>query len=124
MSKNDEQGFKSSDPEYMNNFTKLLEKKSIPYRYSGEYVMYKYSDKDQVEEIINMLSSTISIQHVVEEVRKYFRSLLDEENIEYIAQDKDDGSWTMWWPHSKEQEEIITLKVVELYFNKVSNGTK
>jgi hypothetical protein len=51
-----------------------------------------------------------------EKVRKYFRSLLDKEAIEYLALKKEGGSWTMWWPKNDQQQQAIELKTVEFAF--------
>jgi len=100
----------------MENFMALLNKRNIPYQYSEGYIRYKKNVRPQVEEIEGLLSHTQSIQFKNEKVRKYFRDLLDEEGVEYLALEKENGSWTMWWPHSDEQERALSLKTVEYAF--------
>ena len=111
IGENDEQAIKSSSDEYMENFMLLMDKKKIPYRYSDGYVWYKYKVKREVEKVEKMLSSTMSSQYKDEEVREYFRSLLDKEGVDYIPLSKDGGSWTMWWPRNEEQDREIELNV-------------
>jgi len=112
----DEQAFKSSDPEFMQNFMALLDNRNISYRYGDGYIRYKNDVKSQVKEVENLLSHTKSTQFKNKKVREYFRSLLDEEGIEYLALNKDGDSWTMWWANDDEKEQEIQLKVVEFAF--------
>ena len=113
----DEQGFTSTNQEYMNNFMALLEKRNIPYAYTGGYIMYKKDVKLHVEEINELLAHTQSVQYKNVKVREYFRALLDKEGIEYLALSKEGGSWTMWWPKSEAQGNAIELKTVSYAFD-------
>jgi hypothetical protein len=117
-----ERAFKSSNPEYMENFMALLDKRGISYQYTDGYFRYTTDVESQVEEVKKRLSSTKSVKYEDEAVRKYFRSLLDKEGIEYLPLKKEGGSWTMWWPESEGQEQAIQLKAVEFAFANKKNG--
>lgn len=117
-----EQGIKSTDKEYMENLMRLMDKRNINYKYSDGYIRFDSSVKPEIEKIEELLSSTQSVQYKNEEVRKYFRKILDKEKIEYIPLSKEGGTWTMWWPENEKQENQILLNVVNYAFdNKLPN---
>ena len=111
-----ERGFTSTNKEYMENFMALLDKRSIPYYYQDGYLRYSTDVESEIEIVKNMLSSTKSTKFEDGEVRKYFRSLLEKEGIEYLPLTKEGGVWTMWWPSSEEQAQSIEVKVVEFAY--------
>ncbi len=117
ISVSDERGFKTSNTEYMNNLMLLLDKRGIQYQYSGGYIRYKKKDEAEFKDAQERLYSVKGAKFEEEEVRNYYRNLLDEESIDYIIPQKDNGTWTLWWPDSENQQREIELKTVEYAFS-------
>ena len=113
FSMDDEQVYQSSDQEHMENITKLLSQRGIPFESKDGKIRYKRSVKAEFNKAQRAFSSATSVKFVDPDVREYFRNILNTEGIEYIEPDRDGGSWTMWWPESEDRKMNILNQVVE-----------
>jgi len=117
FSVSDEVGYKSSNTDHMIDLMALLDKRGIQYKYSNGWIRYKKINETEFKNAQDSLSSVKGVQFKEVKVRDYFRNLLDDESIEYIIPQKDNNTWTLWWPKSEEQQREFELKTVEYAFS-------
>ncbi|WP_455198302.1 hypothetical protein [Kaarinaea lacus] len=104
---------KSSDPEHLDLLMTLLDNRNIPYEYSEGRISYRDDVKDEVEKAEKSLATAASVQYIDTDLREHFHSILYMEDIEFLALDRDGGSWTLWWAGSKDREMEILNQVTE-----------
>lgn len=115
---NDEQGLKYSNPDDMENLMLIMEEMKIPYRFSEGTIWYQYKFIGEVQKTEKMLSSASYTRYENPKFQEYFKSVLEEENIEYFSVKKDSVDSVMWWPTSEEVSIEVNQKVAELYYKK------
>lgn len=113
LSAGDDLTLQSADQEHLDLLMKLLESRNIPYEVGEGSVRYNREVKDQIHEVEQALKTAVSTQYVDSDLREHFHSILYLDNIEFVALDRDGGSWTLWWAGSKDREMEILNQVTE-----------
>ena len=115
-------GFRSSDIEYMDLFLAQLEKEAIPHNIGSDgMILYKLTDETKVQEIHKKVKARLalvsSLKFEEAEAREYLKALLEEKDLKYSVEERDDGIWIKWYPESKEQEAEVQMAVVQHVFD-------
>ena len=110
----------SSDQEHLGLLMMLLDNRNIPYEYSEGRLRYSREVRDEIQKAEKSLATAASVQYVDSDIRAHFHSILYLSDIEFLALDRegDDGSWTLWWPVSKDNEMDVLNQVTEYKINR------
>lgn len=120
LSADDDLVVKSSDREHLGLLMMLLDSRNIPYEYSKGQLRYRRDVRDEIEKAEKSLATAAVVQYVDSDIRAHFHSILYLSDIEFLALDRDgdDGSWTLWWPVSKDNEMEVLNQVTEYKINR------
>ncbi len=121
-------GFNASDKEYMQKFLTHIKKSGIGFQ-EDQDGMLRYNSKDEntVSDIHKLIklkqSNKTSVQYDEPEAGRYFKSILDKNDIQYIEEIKDGNIWITWYPDNENQKKEIQMQVVQYMFD-FKAGTK
>jgi hypothetical protein len=117
-----DRAYGSSNPEQMSDLRLLLSKHGIPYRdtdpRSGmERFAYRSADESRVALLRRKLDRQTSVKFKEPEAREYLQRLLTEMNHDFIVSEKPDGIWIKWFPESEQQDQNVSMQVVQYMFD-------
>lgn len=118
-----EEGFHTTDREYMNQLALAMQTADIQFRLDDQgFIRYSQGDSAEVEKIMEQLDRRprggTAVNFQDSEANTYFRSLLDSLGFEYLVEVRNDGEWTRWHPENEAQAKELHRKVVEWQFAK------
>lgn len=122
-----ERGFKTSEPEYMEELERELTEADIPFRRGQDgFLRYDAENEEVVRnlraQVERKLNGGIAVRYEDEGSRTFLKQLLTSQGMEFRVENRDDGEWIRWYPESDAQKTEIEMKVVERYFDTQREG--
>jgi hypothetical protein len=117
-----ERGFKSSQPDFMNELKVALTKSGVPFREDKDgFIRYQSKYEEAVSRVRDNVEKEISggvvVRYEDNESRDYLKSLLSSQEMKYRVEAREDGEWIRWYPQSEAQQKEIEMKVVQHNFD-------
>lgn len=117
-----ERGFKSSQPEFMDELKISLVKSGVPFREDMDgFIRYQKKYEDIVNhvksEVEKEISGGIAARYDDKESSEYLKALLVTHGMKFRIEQRDGGEWIRWYPDSETRQKEIEMKVVEHNFD-------
>ncbi len=114
----DEQGYRSSDTEFMAELKLRLSKEKIPFREDRfGFVFYPRKDADKVERLIEAIQGErlrrVGLNFGDPEANAYLQTLLKERGLSYQVETVEGEEWIFWRPENEAQRWEIERQVVQ-----------
>jgi hypothetical protein len=112
----------SSNHEEISDLRILMAKHAVPHKDTDpqngmEGFAYRSADRQRFEALRKKLNRQTSVKFKELEARDYLQKLLTEMNHDFIISEKPDGTWIKWFPESEQQDNDVSMKVVQHIFD-------